>query len=120
RPLAVELRQSPSPGPRISSDLGEKPSRTEARSSRVGQNGRIDYGAVKTSLGIWALGSMITRFVPGGRRAWRPHRRLRVPLSAGAVRGERRRGAGGAGWARHLLPRRRAAPRPALRAWRAR
>ena len=59
---------------------------------------------MKTSLGIWALGSMVTRFVPGGyqpqwagettaervRRAidgpGRPHRRLRVPLPAGAQR----------------------------------
>src|ERR1044072_7940305 len=35
-------------------------------SSRVGQNRAVDYASVKTSLGIWALGSMITRFVPGG------------------------------------------------------
>ena len=59
---------------------------------------------VKTSLGIWALGAMVTRFVPGGyqpehgrethgregaargRRARRPDRRLRVPLPAGAQR----------------------------------
>ena len=58
---------------------------------------------LKTSLGIWALGPMVTRFVPGrlpararrrvdrregaprGRGARRPDRRLRVPLPAGAL-----------------------------------
>ena len=59
---------------------------------------------MKTSLGIWALGPMVTRFVPGGyqpehgrrdhgregaprrRRARRPDRRLRVPLPAASSR----------------------------------
>ena len=58
---------------------------------------------MKTSLGIWALGPMVTRFVPGGyqpehaaestrrqgpprgRRPRRPDRRLRVPLPQRAV-----------------------------------
>ena len=97
---------------------------------------RID--GVKTSLGIWALGSMITRFVPGGyqpehaerddrrpgaprgRRARRPDGRLRVPLPAGAVRRQPRRGPRGARRPRDLLRRDRAPPRPALRPGRAR
>ena len=56
-----------------------------------------------------------------GRRARRPDRRLRVPLPAGAERGERRRDPRGArARPRHLLPRRRAASRSALRARRPR
>ena len=88
---------------------------------------------MKTSLGIWALGPMVTRFVPGGyqperagettrraraasgRRARRPDRRLRVPLPAGAERGEPRRRAWSARRARHLLHRDRAPSRPAVR-----
>ena len=93
---------------------------------------------MKTSLGIWALGSMVTRFVPGGYQPqWagettaervpraidgsgRPHRRLRVPLPAGARRRQPRRGARGARRARHLLHRDGPPPRPALRQGRAR
>ena len=65
---------------------------------------------MKTSLGIWAMGSMVTRFNPAGYKPElagrshgraRPHgrhgprrddRRLRVPLSAGALRRQPRRG----------------------------
>ena len=88
---------------------------------------------VKTSLGIWAFGSMATRFVPGGyqprvdrrddraegrsrgRGSRRPDRRLRVPLSERACSGQSGRGAGGARRARHLLPGERPPPRLALR-----
>ena len=66
---------------------------------------------MKTSLGIWAFGAMATRFNPGGykpdlagattvaeganggRGARRPDRRLRVPLPAGALARQPRRGA---------------------------
>ena len=94
---------------------------------------------MKTSLGIWALGPMVTRFVPvgyqpehadeptageGAPRRGRPRRpdgRLRVPLPAGALARQPRRGARGARRPRHLLPsRQRPAPRPALRPRRAR
>ena len=94
---------------------------------------------MKTSLGIWAFGSMVTRFVPGGyqpaarrrvdrraraagrRRARRPDRRLRVPLPAGAQRGQpstrcARRSASTTSTASRDGP----PPRPALRARRAR
>ena len=94
--------------------------------------------SMKTSLGIWALGPMVTRFVPGGyqpehlrrdhagegaqghRRPRRPRGRLRVPLPQRALRGEPRRGARGARRPRHLLHRLRPAPRPPLRPRRAR
>ena len=93
---------------------------------------------VKTSLGIWAFGAMVTRFVPvgykpelgrrddrrararRGRGARRPDRRLRVPLPAGAVAREPRRGPRGARRPRHLLPRERPAPRSAVRQGRVR
>ena len=52
---------------------------------------------------------------PRGRRPRRPDGRLRVPLPARAHRRQPRRGPRGARRARHLLPRQRAAPRPALR-----
>src|SRR6266511_615712 len=52
---------------------------------------------------------------PGRRGARRPHRRLRVPLPAGTLGGESRRRSQRARQARRLLPRDRAAPRPALR-----
>ena len=81
--------------------------------------------AVRTSLGIWALGTMATRFVPGGYKpefageidhpARRPRgrgtrgadRRLRVPLPPGALAGEPGRGAGRARqpWDLHHLHR---------------
>ena len=81
---------------------------------------------MKTSLGIWAFGPMVTRFVPGGyqpqwagettaeqgaaggRGARRPDRRLRVPLPAGALADDNldevREALGGP---RHLLHRER-------------
>ena len=67
--------------------------------------------SMKTSLGIWAFGAMATRFNPGGykprarrrddrregadgrRGARRPDGRLRVPLPAGALARQPRRGA---------------------------
>ena len=50
-----------------------------------------------------------------GRGAGRPHGRLRVPLPAGAVRGQPRRGAGSPGRARHLRRRDGHAPEPVVR-----
>ena len=90
-------------------------------------------GRLKTSLGIWAFGSMVTRFMPVGyqpaaheqddrregapRRLGprRPDRRLRVPLPGRALAGQPRRGALGARRARHLHALRGPAPRSALR-----
>ena len=106
------------------------------RSSETGaaRGDRVRGGArMKTSLGIWAFGSMVDPVrarrlpaaarrrvdrrarAPRGRRARRPDRRLRVPLPAGAERGEPRRGPRRARRPRHLLHRDRAPPRPALR-----
>jgi hypothetical protein len=56
----------------------------------------------------------------GGGGPRRPHRRLRVPLSAGAERGQSRRSPRRATRPRHLLHGNRPAPRPALRARRLR
>ena len=93
---------------------------------------------LKTSLGIWALGGMVTRFVPvgyqpehgsestrregppRGRRPRRPDGRLRVPLPLRAQPRQPRRGPRGARRPRDLLPGQRAAPRPAQRQGRAR
>ena len=79
---------------------------------------------MKTSLGIWALGPMVTRFVPVGYQpehgdestrgegaprgggARRPDGRLRVPLPARALARQPRRGARRARRPRHLLHRR--------------
>ena len=73
------------------------PGRGHARHRVAAPAGRC-RAVVRTCLGIWALGPMVTRFVPGGyqpehegettaaaraargRRARRPDRRLRVPL----------------------------------------
>ena len=76
------------------------PRRSRARPWRCDPFRSKGTDDVKTSLGIWALGAMVTRFVPGrlpararardhggegaprGRRPRRPDRRLRVPLPA--------------------------------------
>src|SRR5262249_28233671 len=41
-------------------------SRTKSVLVILSRSAREERASVKTSLGIWALGSMITRFVPGG------------------------------------------------------
>ena len=99
---------------------------------------RQEDRSVKTSLGIWALGPMVTRFVPGGYQpehgARRPPRRCSAPSTGlgdliddyefhypGELSdGQPRRGPRGARRPRHLLHRHRPAPRPALRQGRAR
>ena len=111
-------------------------SATPSSARRRAASGRCSV-PMKTSLGIWAFGPMATRFIPGGyqpqwagestaeqgapcrRGARGPHRRLRVPLSAGALRGQPRRGARGARRPRHLLHRDGPPSRPPLRARRA-
>ena len=93
---------------------------------------REDPLPMKTSLGIWALGPMVTRFVPGGyqperhdepmpekvhravERPRRPDGRLRVPLPGRAQPRQPRRGAERARRPRHLRDRRRPPRRPAL------
>ena len=88
---------------------------------------------MKTSLGIWAMGPMVTRFNPGGYKpelaerstadhvrvavaGSKAHRRLRVPLSAGAVGRQPRRRPRRARRPWHLRDRVRPAPRQPLRA----
>ena len=93
---------------------------------------------LKTSLGIWAFGPMVTRFVPGG---YQPERagettveRVREAVEGlgdlidgyefhypqELIGGQPRRGARRARRPRHLLHGDRAPPRPALRQGRAR
>ena len=96
----IERGRCPAMDARRAALAGDSASRATQRS-----RGRTDRGgrAVKMSLGIWALGPMVTRFVPGGyqpehgrrvdrgegpsrrRGPRRPHGRLRVPLPAGAL-----------------------------------
>ena len=72
--------------------------RTHARTAPTNSGREPAMGRLKTSLGIWAFGSMVTRFMPvgyqprlanqttagaraaGGHGPRRPDRRLRVPL----------------------------------------
>ena len=109
------------------------PQRTDRDRHRKQQGAR----PMKTSLGIWAMGPMVTRFNPGGYKPElakrstadhvraavagprRPHRRLRVPLPAGALGRQPRRGPRGARRPRHLRDRQRPAPRHPLRPRRA-
>ena len=141
-----------------SSKISPRPSPASARRAtvartRVGQaraiagalcerrSQRTDGGTtMKTSLGIWAFGPMITRFVPGGYQP--AHAYDAEPVAEKVHRAVEGLGelidgyefhypqelshenlsdvAGGARRARHLLHRRRPAPRPALRARRPR
>jgi hypothetical protein len=45
-------------------------------------------GGLETSVGIWALGPMVTRFVPGGYRPERPARPDDGTESGASVGGE--------------------------------
>ena len=120
--MLVRSRDAPRrPGRR---DLrGRLPLRRGLRRDRAGGRVPSERGGrvpMKTSLGIWAFGSMATRFVPGGYQPqWageptadkvraggggprRADRRLRVPLPPGALGRQPRRRAGCARRPRHL------------------
>src|SRR6266545_3620008 len=63
----TEGRGDPLPSRGVCQEVGEIPQAVAPITTQSAQNGTtVRLPCVKTSLGIWALGSMVTRFVPGG------------------------------------------------------